>query len=291
MQVVFHVGLHRTDEDRVLKCLLKNRGDFTEDGAVVPPPGRYRKLIAQTLPALANAEPAPDAREILLDAILDGEKADRLLLSNQNFFCLPRYAASNGVFYHKAAARVDQLKRLFKDDQIELFFALRDPASFLPALFDKVPVDDFTELTSGTDPRDLRWSEMVARLRAAHPDVPLTIWCNEDSPLIWSQIIREMAGIEPGRKIKGGFDLLGEIMSQEGMQRFRAYLKEHPVMTEIQKRRVMVAFLDKFAREDMIEEELDLPGWTEDLVEDLTEAYDDDVFEISRMPGVNFITP
>lgn len=291
MQLIFHVGLHRTDEDRVLKCLLKNRGDFADEGALVPPPGRYRKLVTQTLAALANAEPAPDAREILLETMLDGDQAERLLLSNQNFFCLPKFAAANGVFYHKAVARVDQLKQLFAGDQIELFFALRDPATFLPALFEKAPVDEFVELTSGSDPRDLRWSEMVARLRAAHPDVPLTIWCNEDSPLIWAQIIREMAGIEPGRKIKGGFDLLAEIMTKEGMQRFRAYLKQHPAMTEVQKRRVMVAFLDKFAREDMIEEELDLPGWTEELMTELTEIYEEDVFEIARMPGVNFIQP
>ncbi|MEZ5715870.1 MAG: hypothetical protein R3D85_12270 [Paracoccaceae bacterium] len=291
MQVIFHVGVHRTDEDRVLKCLLKNRGDFADEGALVPPPGRYRKLIGQTLAALANAEPAPDAREILLETILDGETAERLLLSNQNFFCLPKFAAANGVFYHKAVARVDQLKRLFAGDGVELFLALRDPATFLPALFDKAPVDEFVEMTGGTDPRDLRWSELVSRLRAAHPDVPLTVWCNEDSPLIWAQIIREMAGIEPDRKIKGGFDLLGEIMSNEGMKRFRAFLKERPNMTEMQKRRVMVAFLDKYAREDAIEEELDLPGWTEELVAELSEAYEEDVFQISRMPGVNFIAP
>ncbi|MDQ2091378.1 hypothetical protein [Marimonas arenosa] len=291
MQVIFHVGLHRTDEDRVLKCLLKNRGDFAEEGALVPPPGRYRKLVNETLGALAHAAPAPDARDILLEEILEGEDADRLLLSNQSFFSLPKFAATKGVFYHKAVARVSQLKQLFACDGIELFFALRNPATFLPALYDKAPVEDFFELTSGTDPRDLRWSELVARLRDAHPDVPLTIWCNEDSPLIWAQIIRELAGIEPGRKIKGGFDLLAEIMTKEGMKRFRAYLKQHPVMTEIQKRRVMVAFLDKYAREDMIEEELDVPGWTEELVDELTEIYEEDVFEIARMPGVNFLQP
>ena len=44
-------------------------------------------------------------------------------------------------------------------------------------------------------------------------------------------------------------------MSKEGMQRFAAYLKSHPDMTEIQKRRVISAFLDKFALEEEIEEE------------------------------------
>ncbi|WP_137700018.1 hypothetical protein [Marimonas lutisalis] len=291
MQVMFHAGVHCTDDDRVLKCLLKNRGDFSDIGSLVPPPGRYRKLLHQTLVALSNAEPAPDARDILLDTILDGEQADRLLLSNENLFCIAKLAINNGVFYPNAAVRVGQLKSLFRGDQIELFLAIRNPATFLPALYEKAPVEDFIELTRGTDPRQLRWSELVWRIRTDHPDVPLTIWCNEDSPLIWAQIIREMAGLNPGTKIKGGFDLLAEIMTRDGMKRFRDYLAKHPVMTEIQKRRVMVAFLDKFAREDMIEEELDLPGWTEELVDELTEAYDEDMFEISRIPGVTFIAP
>ena len=80
-------------------------------------------------------------------------------------------------------------------------------------------------------------------------------------------------------------------MSNEGMRRFEAYLASHPVMTEIQCRRVKAAFLDKFALEDQIDEELEVPGWTETLVAELAEIYDDDVIEISRMHGVHFITP
>ena len=80
-------------------------------------------------------------------------------------------------------------------------------------------------------------------------------------------------------------------MSPEGLARFDAYLASHPGLTEVQKRRVIAAFLDKFALEDELEEELDLPGWTEDLVEALTEAYDEDVFQIERIPGVTLVTP
>ena len=79
-------------------------------------------------------------------------------------------------------------------------------------------------------------------------------------------------------------------MSKEGMQRFAAYLKSHPDMTEIQKRRVISAFLDKFALEE-IEEELDLAGWTEDLMDDMTDVYDEDMLEVQRIPGITLIAP
>jgi hypothetical protein len=291
MQVVLHAGAHCTDEDRILKCLLKNRGEFAEIGSAVPPPGRYRRLLRKTVQALETSDPAPNARDLLIETILDGEAADRLLLSERNLFCMASFAVRGASFYHRADSRLAEFKRLFAGDQIELFLSIRNPASFLPALFEKAGVEDLMTLLRGTDPRELYWSELILRLRNAHPDVPITLWCNEDSPLIWAQIIREMAGLNPGTKIKGGFDLLSEIMTKEGMKRFRDYLAKHPVMTEIQKRRVMVAFLDKFARPDAIEEELDVPGWTEELVDELTEAYDEDVFEIARIPGVNLITP
>lgn len=291
MQVIFHAGVHCTDEDRVLKCLLKNRGDFSPLGVIVPPPGRYRKLLHETLVALGKSDPTPDAREILLDAILDEEHADRVLLSNENLFCVAKLALKGQIFYPKAASRLGQLKSLFQGDDIEIYLSIRNPATFLPALYKKTPHEQFIDMTNGVDPLDLRWSELIYRMRAEHPDIPITVWCNEDTPMIWAQIIREMGGINPNQKIKGAFDLISEIMTREGMKRFRAYLKTHPIMTEMQKRRVISAFLDKFAREDMIEEELDLPGWTDDLVEELSDIYDEDVFEIQRIPGVTFISP
>lgn len=291
MQIVFHAGVHCTDDDRILKCLLKNRADFSELGAVVPPPGRYRKLLHQTMLAMNDAPPSPNARDLLVESILDGDEAERVIMSNDSLFCVPNMALRGGMFYNVGHERIQYLSQLFDGDDIEIFLAICNPATFLPALFSKSKFDVFTDMTFGSDPRDLRWSELIYRIREANPNVGLTVWCNEDTPLIWAQIIREMAAINPNEKIKGGFDLIAEIMTKEGMQRFRAYLAKHPEMTEIQKRRVISAFLDKFAREDMIEEELDLPGWTVDLVDELTEIYDEDVFEIARIPGVNFITP
>ena len=75
------------------------------------------------------------------------------------------------------------------------------------------------------------------------------------------------------------------------MKRFRAYLKSHPNVTEVQKRRVISAFLNKFALEDEVEDELDLPGWTEAMIDELSEIYDEDVFQIQRIPGVQMISP
>ncbi|WP_299750537.1 hypothetical protein [uncultured Tateyamaria sp.] len=291
MQIVLHAGAHFTEEDRLMRCLLRNKEDFSKRGVAVPGPGKYRPLLKDTIAALQDAPPAPDARDVLMDLILDEENADRMILSHMFLFGAPRGCVRDGTIYRSAPERMAQLSALFAHDEVELFLAIRNPATFLPALFDNAPQKDMNAFLRGADPYSIRWSDTLSAIRTAAPDVTITTWCFEDMPMLWAQIVRELAGLEHGEKIIGGFDLLADIMSKEGMQRFRAYLKSHPTMTEMQKRRVIAAFLDKFAIEDQIEEELNAPGWTDETVETMTEIYEEDMERVARIPGVTVIAP
>ena len=64
MQLVLHAGAHFTEEDRLLRCLLNNKGDFSKRGVAVPGPGKYRSLLRDTIAAMVDAPPAPDARDV-----------------------------------------------------------------------------------------------------------------------------------------------------------------------------------------------------------------------------------
>lgn len=291
MQLVLHMGAHFTEEERLVRCLLRNKEDFSRRGVAVPGPSKYRTILRETLAAMQEHIPAPDARDVLLDMILDDESADRMILSHLFLFGAPRACVRDGLIYEGAPQRLAQLASLFPKDDIELFLAMRNPATFLPALFTAAPQQDMNSFLRGANPYEIRWSETLREIRSAVPKITVTTWCFEDMPLLWAQIIREMAGLEHGEKIVGGFDLLSDIMSSEGMQRFRSYLKSHPTMTEIQKRRVISEFLDQYVLDEAIEEELDAPGWTDDTIETMTEIYDEDMADVSRIPGVTFISP
>lgn len=289
MKIILHAGVHATDEDRLVKCLLKNAGMLAPLGVAVPGPSRYRVLIRDTLGAMDQASLSPNARDVILDDIVEGDEPERLLLSNDNFFGVPKGAVSKGVFYPGAEVKLQKLCQLFDVDDVELFLSLRNPATFLPAVLALSPDMPFETFLAGSDPVRLRWSALIERIRTALPDLPITIWCNEDTALIWPEILRELMGLPEGEKINGGFDLLGELMSTEGMQRFRAYLKQHPIMTDDQKRRVISAFLDKFARPEAMEMEIDLPGWTEQVVNHITALYEQDLKRIATIPGVRML--
>lgn len=293
MQVVLHAGLHETDSDRLFKTLLRNREALRADGIAIPGPGKYRQLISEMLNALGDAPPAPASREVLLDSILDEDTGhvDRMILSHENLFSVPKIAFQGGVVYRKAEHRLRTLRDIFARDSVEIFIGLRNPATFLPALLKATPLSDISQLLHGLDPMHIRWSNLIARITAAVPGVPVTVWCDEDSPLIWGELIREFAGVEATYPIVGAYSRMADITSQEGMTRFRAYLAEKPEFNEAQIRRVIVAFLDKFADPSKVEHEFDLPGWDAHLVQDLTEQYEEDLFDIRRIPGVTLIAP
>ncbi len=289
MKLVLHAGVHFTEEDRLMKCLLRNADDFAARGVSVPGPSKYRAILRDTLNAMVNVPAASGARDVLIDAILDEGDAERVILSDPNFFRTPKTAFQRGMLYPAAPVRMMRIMQIFAEDEAEIFIGIRNPATLLPILHDKSTAPEPEAFWGGRGPLDVRWSETLGLLREAVPEAPITVWCNEDTPLIWAHIIRQMAGLPDDRKITGGFDLLSSIMSTEGMTRFRAYLKDHPVMTEHQKRRAIAAFLDKYALEAEVEEELDMPGWTEDLVEEMTEIYDEDVNAIAEIPGVRVL--
>ncbi|RVT85493.1 hypothetical protein DXV76_06960 [Rhodobacteraceae bacterium CCMM004] len=292
MDIAFHIGAHCTDDDRLLKTLLRNRDDLKSHGIAVPGPSMYRSVLREVATKLRGDEASQETQDVVLETILEGDDPDRLILINQSFLCMPQVAVEGGQLYPKAA-KAAWLRNLFPDHRAAFFLGLRNPATFVPALFAETGGDtlDFPAFLGGTDPRALRWSEMIARLRQAVPDAPLTVWCNEDTPFLWEKLVRAIAAAPATVPIHGEYDMLRTIMSQEGMSRLRAYLRAHPPRDEEMRQRIVAAFLDKFALDDEVEQEMDLPGWNSDLVEDLTEIYDEDLFAIARMPGVHVLTP
>lgn len=291
MQLALHIGAHFAEEERLMKCLLRNKGAFAQRGIAVPGPGKYRELLRETLAAMENIAPNPEARDVLLDAFLDDEGATRVILSNAHFAGPPRYALREERFYPATPQRLRSMAELFEGDDIELFLAIRNPAGFLAALNRHMAARSPAAAPLTVAPLQLRWSVLVQRIRNLAPALRLTVWCNEDLPLIWGQVIRAMAGLGPRDPIVGEFDLLAEIMHPDALAPFHDYIDGHPDLTPSQRQQVISIFLEKFALEETLEEELDMPGWTDALVDDITAQYDEDVTDIAALPGVTLIAP
>ncbi len=295
MRIVYHLGAHCTDEERLLRCLLKNRGVLAEQGIVVPGPTRYRGLLRETAVALKGQPASHDTQALVLDQIMEADSAERLVLSWDSFLSFAPWAMEGGL-YRAAGERVRAFSLIFPEIEAEFFLALRNPATFLPAIFEKQKnvkggTRDFATFLKNRDAFDVRWSDVIDRIRELNPDVPLTIWCDEDTPLIWPEVLQAVSGHAPGTQLEDTHELLAQIMSADGLKRMQAYLSSHVVSTPELRRKVYSAFLDKFAVPDRISVDVEVPGWTAETVAELTRLYDQDVAKIRATPGVTFIDP
>ncbi len=291
MQVALHFGAPYTDENRLQLCLGKNRDLLAEHGTIIPRPSSYRKNLRPVLNRFKDGTGDDNLRMEFVQEMIGDQDADRIVISYDMFIGVPRLSIAEDQFFPGPFNRLDAFMRLFDGADVQLFYGLRNPATFVQQLISAHPGEDVQTLLGQSDPMLLRWSDFVHRIREDFPNLQTTFWCNEDTPLIWGQVVRELAGIDPEVEIVGEHDFIQEIMTKEGFKRFEEFLSQRPGLTTIQKRRVIAAFLDKFVDEDALEEELDFPGWTDETVEHLTEVYDQDVFEIQNIPGVRFISP
>lgn len=291
MQIAFHIGANCTDEDRLLKSILKNANTLLKQGVAVPGPGKYRALIRETIQALDGAAPPPDARDILIDAICENDDIDRIVMANDNFICVPNRIFDNGLFYGQAEAKVRALHRLFAGDEIALFFTIRNPATFLQEVFTRSKATSITQYLGLLHPDDLSWADVVRRIKRAAPDTPLTVWCNEDSPLLWDQLIRRMSDATSAAEITGGLDMLSSIITKEGMQALTTALAQNPPQTNAALHEAIAAIWEAHAIENQLEEVIEIAGLGPALVADMTENYEDDIAEIAGMDGVTLLMP
>ena len=122
---------------------------------------------------------------------------------------------------------------LFPEDQTHLFLALRNPATFIPAMMAEAKTENLNFIMNTSDPRALRWSDLLKSIRERFPALPITIWCTKDTPFIWGQFMRLVGGFSPSTPMIGSYRLIENILSEEGFTRFQAYLEKHPEMNEL----------------------------------------------------------
>ena len=292
MQILFHIGAHSTDGGTLIRSILKNRAALSREGISVPGPGRYRHLLRDATTSLRGEYADPETEAMLLDAILDDASSVRMVLSNENFICRPDVAFGDTQLYPKAEKSA-WLAACFPSHGAEFAISLRNPATFLPALLTQIDESGESHANRLADVglTSLLWSDVIARIRDANPDSRIIVWCNEDTPFVWSEVIREITGHDVFTSMTGEFDVLEQIMSEEGMQRLTEFLSARDISSTTLKRRAIAAFLEAHALDEEIDEEVDLPGWTDDTVQALTEIYEEDVARIASMPGVTFVAP
>ncbi len=293
MRIALHAGVHGTDNDILLNLLLRNGPQLQAQHVAAPHSSKYRKSLREIMIKMSRHKPSPEARDILLDLILEneGDDIEHVILSNSNFFGAPKESFQNNLMYPSALTHLAKFNYLFAPDQVELFIAIKNPITHVADMFAASSCETIEELLNGSDLTALHWYPLVKTLRTQLPDMKITLWCNEDMPFLLRQILTAFGNLPLDHPIEGEYSVFETLLSETGKQRFGTYIAAHPNITPKQKQKVMFAFADRFPNLERSEQEIDIPNVTQDLIEEITDLYDSDVEDILSLEGVRVLLP
>ena len=286
MQVIFHLGAHCTDQGLLIRSILRNRAKLAEESILVPGPARYKEAISIASTRLRGAKADADTENWVLDAICGGQSAERVVLANENFLCRAEVAVDRNGLYSKAHKSA-WLRNCLPSHDVEFALGIVNPAILLPNLVrrsgDKIRLDEISLV-------NLLWSDAISIIRRSNPETPITVWCHEDTPFIWPELMSELTAHDPNTELEGGYDMLETIVTEQTMTGLLDHLSYTEIDDELDRRRAISSYLEENQVGEIVQEEIELPGWTESTVDVLSEIYEQDLEKIAQLPGVTFIT-
>lgn len=285
MQIVFHCGVHGTDQDGMLKTLMHNRDRLNRNGVEIVSRNRHRGIFESALNALRGRPATPEMEDMMLDAILDSDQTQRVICSQPAFLGVPNRAITPDGLYPVAGNKLAAMANLFPSADIEFFIGLKNPATFVPYC-QSIAQSNQEDLLAGVAPQHLRWAPAIRRLLPALRGHRLVLWCHEDTPLIWPEIVRMIAQIPEDAPLKSSLHILGELLDPKGIKFIREELARNEPVTIATRREIFARALHQFVRPDRIETTITLPGWTQDLIDQMTDDYDRDLAEIASLPEI-----
>ena len=289
MEIIYHVGAHGTDQDRVIRTLMRNRDALWKLGVDIPAPNRYRGILGDAMKSLEGGEATPEVEEILLDSLLSGDRARRVLLSQSGFLGMSKRAVTPNGLYPNAADRMLGLSNLFPTRVVEFFLTLMHPAT-LAAHVVADNQGDYEAAIGSVDPLSLRWAPAIRNMLIANPDRDIVVWCQEDLPFIWPEVLRRMAGVEHATPLQGDDTVLSGLLPAAAMTELRAEIDAEAGQTVDARRTMTERFLKAHALDDAMVRDLSLPGWSQDVIDQISQNYAEDLAEIAALTGVEFIS-
>lgn len=291
-QVTFHIGVQFSTGRDILLSAKANANLLRARDISLPPIRKARKIIDETLRRLDGMPPIPEEQDALLAELTAPGKVAHLVLDDDLRAGSLRDLFTGPTLYNGIETRIAPVAELFSNTSFRLSLALINPAVFLDrALASGTAIRALQSFVEAAHPAELSWREMVQRLRRAMPDVPLTIWCDEDAPLIWPRVLRHLFALPQHATPEARLLPLQPLLEPEGLTRLRAYLAKFPPETDAQYERVILLFLDKYGIEDALSPRCDIPGWDSAKIAEVTARYEDDIAALAQEEGVTLILP
>ena len=124
----------------------------------------------------------------------------------------------------------------------------------------------------------------------AVPDREFVIWAQEDLPFTWPEVLRRIAGVGTEVPLIGEDTVLAELLSPDILHDLQAHILANPDLTIRARRDLVEQALAAGSMATAMETDIALPGWSQDLIDELSDIYAADLAELAAISGVEFIS-
>jgi len=252
-------------------------------------PRFYRKMWADLAARYDGTPAGADA----LNAMFHLDRADpdadlHFVLKVTELMQPAQHFCPAGDWLFDLGARAARYRGVLAPSPVTFMISLRNPAIMLSEAWASGDYPGFDVLPP--DPFRLSWPSVLRDLRQQCPDAAIIAWTAEESPIVWGRVLKAAAGLDADFSIPSQIHIARRLMSEEGAERLEKYLESHPGMPEDLRTRVITIFLKRFAREDAVEADIVIPGWTEALQDQIDDRYAADLEEVRGIEGVTLIS-
>lgn len=290
MQIAFHVGVHGTEEGRILRCLEANRRALRAAQVDLSQNSLNEPILSEALNALKGGTASPAMEEVVHDALFERDDTRRLIVSRATLLGGPRRLLEGEGLLASVPARLRDIANVVPSAEVEFFLALKNPATLAPDALSRMTVPS-DQLAASLIPDNLRWAPAIRRILAAIGNRRLILWCNEDLPLVFPDVVRRLAGLPPTAPLKEDGMMAEALLTEEGKVALAARTAGIAPDAVADRRAATAAVLAAHHRPEALTTRITGLAWDQATIDRMTAAYDADVAEIAALPGVEFIMP
>jgi hypothetical protein len=210
MDLILHLGAHRTGSTALIRCLHKNDALLQRRGVALWPPetlrhlprfGAVPELVVQ---AAAGAAPAEERLAHLRRALtaeadrLEVTGCKRLILSEENLIGSMQANLSGGGLYHDLGQRLAAYAAILPRAPAVIALGLRDYASLWPSAYVYVLprrlLPPFADIAQALCSMPRGWPEVVADIRAVFPGAQILLWRHDMFRDRMTRVVAVLAG-------------------------------------------------------------------------------------------------
>lgn len=288
LKINFFLGAHRTAGQHLFHRISIHEEALKERGVYVPSMMETGRALSVVVQSLNQGRDLDAVRQDFFDQILAGAEGDvkTLVIMSKGMLGSVHEPFSDKGIYASAGRRCQMLVNLLQGFDVTFFLSTRSPIPFAISCYGEGVAAgrdyDLRTFMNNIPGNALKWSMTIENILTVVPADRLVVWPYEDYTEIGTQVAARIAGVEP-ELIRKQLRPLNVGLSLDGIEQLKGHLEggAHPDPAKM--RKLVEQYVEGYPSDEM---PINHPVFTQEVIEHLKYAYEDDWYYIERIEGL-----